>query len=223
MHPTRYTHVLGLIVALFLGVAIGGAAEPADDPAQRLGELFSSRAAGIAFRPPAGGVQSRRLGFGSEIVQYSSAEDKWTLKVSRLIFEKPTEMLAKEDLVKTAPGVLDATAHQLKLQNPALQVLRKDTVAVPAGEVGVIICRFSQGGLVWLRQQAFVMANPQLFYAFDFTTPLNARPQRQGRRRRPGRAHGRGRVRGGARRRCSSSTRRRSSRTSSAAGHGRSR
>jgi len=145
-----------------------------DLPSQRLGEPFVSRAAGITFKPPAGGVQTRRMGYGEEIVQYSNTDEKWSLKVSRVSFDRAA-LLVKTDPKPSdvEPGILDQSAHQLLLQNVNTEILRKDVINVGAMDAGLLCSRFTQGGSFWLRQQAFLRANDQLFYIFDFITPSN--------------------------------------------------
>lgn len=167
------------VVALVIGagVAISVARGADDSPADRLGEMFVSKAAGVSFRPPAGGVMSRRLGIGKEIVSYANTDEKWSLKVSQVYFEKPARLVGRDDPAtpgneaQMQPGILDETVRQLKLQNAATQVLRDDVVNIGPHDVGLVICRFGQGGLYWLRQQAFVQVNSQRYYVFDLTTP----------------------------------------------------
>lgn len=170
----------GIVAAFMTGaVALGALAadtRPAaaardEDPASLLGEPFSSRAAGISFRPPAGAAPSRRIGYGADIVTYTNAEDKWQLRVSRMFLEKPARLLAGDTPGAAADGIVDQAVRQILLQNAAAEILRKDIINVGPLDVGLVICRFVQGGRPWLRQQAFVQANARLFYVFDFTTP----------------------------------------------------
>jgi len=150
---------------------VAGAARE-EDFASLLGEPFSSRAAGLSFRPPAGATPSRRLGYGADIVTYTNAEDKWQLRVSRMFLEKPARLLAGESPGSGGnDGIVDQAVRQILLQNAAAEILRKDVINVGPHDVGLVICRFVQGGRTWLRQQAFFQANNRLFYVFDFTTP----------------------------------------------------
>ncbi len=149
-----------------------------DNPANRLGPLFSSKAAGVAFRPPAGGTMTRRMGVGTEIVQYANVEENWVLKVSRLYFDSPTRLIGRDDPAtpqvneaETRPGLLEQTVHQIKLQNAAAEILRKDKINLGAQDTGVVISRYVQGTQFWLRQQAIVEASDQLYFMFDLTTP----------------------------------------------------
>src|SRR5438477_315650 len=59
-----------------------------DDARDRLDEKrFTSRAAGISFRPPLGGTMTKRAGIGTEVVQYSGGQESWSLKVTRAILD----------------------------------------------------------------------------------------------------------------------------------------
>ena len=171
----RVWPLVALVIAAGLPAVPGRAAE--ESAADRLGEPFSSRAAGITFRPPAGGVMSRRAGIGKDIVSYANAEEKWSLKVSQIYFEKPAQLItrtnpaAPPNAPRTDPGILDETVTQLKRQNAAAQILRDDVINIGQHDVGIVISRFGQGGTHWLRQQAFVQANAQRYYVFDLTTP----------------------------------------------------
>jgi hypothetical protein len=149
------------------------AAQSTDSPEQRLGALFSSRAAGIAFRPPAGGIQSVRKGYGQDIVQYSNPDEKWSLKVSRVTFDAPTKLLAPPPRLgqKTDPGILDEAARELIVQNLNADILRKDVVNIGPLDTGLLFSRFTQGGAYWLRQQAFIQAHNRLCFIFDFIVP----------------------------------------------------
>src|SRR6476660_2340400 len=62
-----------------------------DDARDRLGERFTSQGRGISFRPPLGGVQTKRTPIAAEIVRYSAADEKWSLNVSMLNFDKPAK------------------------------------------------------------------------------------------------------------------------------------
>jgi hypothetical protein len=170
------------LVALMIGAGLtaAGAVRSAaadDSPADRLGVEFSSQAAGLSFRPPAGGTMIRRAGIGRDIVTYTNADEKWSLKVSQLYFEKPARLIGWDDPstpvneIITNPGILDQTVQQLKLQNAATQILRDDVVNVGPHDTGILISRSGQGGTNWLRQQAFIRINDHRYYVFDLTTP----------------------------------------------------
>lgn len=123
------------------------------------------------FRPPLGGAQTRRLGFGEEIVQYSNVDEKWSLKVSRMILDRPARLLPADDKKSGEPALLEEASHQLLIQNVNTEILRKNVVNVGLLDVGLLISRFTQSGSFWLRQQAFIQANSRVYYVFDFMTP----------------------------------------------------
>src|SRR5438093_9095434 len=94
-----------------------------DDVRDRLGERFTSRGRGISFRPPIGGAQIKRTPIGTDIVRYSAADEKWSLNVSMLTFEKPMRLISvdnpttPEDESKTKPGILQQIVQQLQQNN----------------------------------------------------------------------------------------------------------
>lgn len=183
MHLMRF---LLLLCASMLGlmgrlaVAQQGDSRPAgDDMAQYLGDTFTSLAGGISFRPPAGGTQTRFAHVGTDIVHYSSSEDRWTLKVQRMFFPQPTRLVGKDDPATpinerlTAPGVLDQIARQAMVQSGGLKIIRNDVINIGKYDTGILVCRYTQGLQTWLRQQAVIQASDQLYYLIDYTTPSN--------------------------------------------------
>jgi hypothetical protein len=157
----------------------GGADKSADEAAsQYLGERFSTLAGGVSFRPPAGGRQIKPANVGTNIVQYVNIEEKWTLKVTRMLFEQPTLLRGKDDLQtpiidesKTRPGVLDQVVQQIMFQAAGTRILRQDVINVGPHDAGILILRYSQGLQTYLRQMALIQKNDQLYYVFDLTTP----------------------------------------------------
>src|SRR5436853_731413 len=148
-----------------------------DDISDRLGERFTSQGRGISFRPPVGGVQTKRTPIGAEIVRYSAADEKWSLNVSMLSFEKPAKLLnvdnpsTPENEAVTKPGILQQIVLQLQQNNVSTEVLRQDVVNVGKNDVGMVVLRYTQGGATLLRQQAVVQRNDQVFYVLGFTGP----------------------------------------------------
>ena len=180
------------IVALLLvaASAVWAADKPApksasadeDDVRDRLGERFTSQGRGISFRPPIGGAQIKRTPIGTEIVRYSASDEKWSLNVSILTFEKPMRLLSvdnpttPEDESKTKPGILQQIVQQLQQNNVSTEVLRQDVVNLGPHDVGMLVARYTQGGQTVLRQQALIQRNDQLFYLLDFTSPSGRTP-----------------------------------------------
>ena len=157
-----------------------GAKPPSDSP---LGERFVSAAGGISFRAPADAKRIKPSAVGTTIVQYYNAEDRWSLAVQRLIFEKPTKLVEVDDPKTpgidesiTKAGILEATARQLLINNQATQVLRKDVVNVGPSNAGILIMRYTDGGQTWLRQQALIEGSDRLYYSFDLRTPSTWTP-----------------------------------------------
>jgi hypothetical protein len=180
------------IVALFLLAvsALWAADKPAskstpadeDDIRDRLGERFTSRGRGISFRPPIGGAQMKRTPIGTDIVRYSASDEKWSLNVSMLTFDKPMRLLAvdnpttPEDETKTKPGILQQIVQQIQQNNASTEILREDVINVGPHDVGMLVARTAQGAGTILRQQAFIQRNDQLFYVLDFTSPSGHTP-----------------------------------------------
>jgi hypothetical protein len=180
-----------MVALLFLAAGPTWAADKAapkaanadeDDVRDRLGERFTSKGRGISFRPPLGGAQMKRTPIGTDIVRYSEADEKWSLNVSMLTFQKPTKLLnvdnpaTPEDESKTKPGILQQIAQQLGQNNVSTELLRQDVVNVGKSDVGMLVARFTQGGQKVLRQQAIVQRNDQLFYVLDFISPSGRTP-----------------------------------------------
>src|SRR2546423_1566377 len=114
-----------------------------DDVRDRLGERFTSQGRGISFRPPVGGAQIKRTPIGTDIVRYTAADEKWSLNVSMLSFEKPAKLLnvdnpsTPEDESKTKPGLLQQIVQQLRQNNVSTEILRQDVVNVGKNDVGM--------------------------------------------------------------------------------------
>lgn len=183
-HRFRPALLLCALACFASGSSYAQGAKPAATPAAEspLGERFVSAAGGISFRAPADAKRIKPSAVGTTIVQYYNAEDRWSLAVQRLIFEKPTKLVTAddpktlEDESQTKPGILDATARQLQVNNQATQVLRKDVVNVGRNNAGVLITRFTESGQTWLRQQALIEASDRLYYSFDLRTPSTWTP-----------------------------------------------
>jgi hypothetical protein len=148
----------------------------ADPPSELLGKRFESKTAGISFRPPAGCQQSKKPGPES-IVEYNNDDQGWLLRVTRPSFPKPFPLIAARDKNgNETQGLLDYTVDQLKLATPGAKFLRQDLINVGPNYVGIIQLRFVLGSQRYLRQQAIVQANEQLYYIFNLTTPAGKIP-----------------------------------------------
>src|SRR5687767_15036739 len=150
------------------------AAVEEEDIRDRLGERFTSRGRGISFRPPLGGTEIKKAAIGVEIVRYVGADEKWSLNVSLMTFEKPTRLVSvdnpvtKEDESKSRPGIISQIVTQLLQNNVSTEILRQDVVNHGISDMGMIVARYTQGAQALLRQQAIIQRNDQLYYVLDF-------------------------------------------------------
>jgi len=149
------------------------------EAAASLGERFSSLAAGISFRPPAGGEQRRSKAVGADIVEYVNATEPWSLKVSRRLVspDMPTVGLnaqgrpavGDERIVKA--GVSDQAVTRLLAEVPGISIVSIELANVGRFDAVRIVSRQSSGGRMWLRQQTLIRTGPTSVYVFDFTSP----------------------------------------------------
>ena len=157
----------------------------ADDISEKLGPRFTSRSAGISFRPPAFGKADRRLTNNADlIVKFGETEGNSVLVVSRKFFPHKTVLLA-DDMAprrvgeaKANFGVLDELARQLRANDANTQILNKEVIHLGPYEVGTLATRIIQPGRreVFFRQHAMIRAHEQLYYVFDLTTPSGWSP-----------------------------------------------
>jgi hypothetical protein len=146
------------------------------DQTPELGAEFRSLAAGIAFRPPADGVEIKRSLGGDEVVQFIYEKQKWTMKVSRLVLSKGVPLVSDTEKDKDGiirEGLLESEAQQLKFDHGQAEILRQDPINLIQTPVGMIAARYSMGPDTFLTQRAIVQGDdPQdLYFIFDFTTP----------------------------------------------------
>jgi hypothetical protein len=139
-----------------------------------LGAEFRSLAAGIAFRPPAGGREIRRAVGGDDIVQFIYDQQQWQLKATRLVISKRAPLVTDTEKDKDGiirQGMLDLTAEQLKADTGGAEILRQDFINIGDTPVGMIAARYNTGNQTRLTQRAIVQADERLYYLIDFTTP----------------------------------------------------
>ena len=142
-----------------------------------LGPEFSSLAAGIAFRPPAGGKEMRPAISGDDIVQFANEKQNWTLKASRLVLSKSAPLVNDTERDATGilrEGLLETMAKQIKADTGGAEILRQDPINVVQTPVGMIAARYSRGPDTWLTQRAIIQGgdDEMLYYILDFTTPV---------------------------------------------------
>ncbi|MGE5608298.1 MAG: hypothetical protein ACM359_03510 [Bacillota bacterium] len=179
MHLTKYVLLLCAMV-LGLGKASAAYAQAGDDASQYLGERFTSRAAGLSFRPPVNGTQIKPPVVGTNIVQYLNNDEKWVLKVSQMVFEKPARLVGQDDPTtptvdesKTQPGVLGEMEKQVTLQQSGCRIMRRDVINIGNYDAGLLVLQYMQGTQAYLRQIAMLQRNDQHYYVLDLTTPSN--------------------------------------------------
>ncbi len=141
------------------------------DSADPLGPIFSSDAAGITFRPPAGGKLIRRP-VPDEIVQYVNEEASWMMTVTRTQLQDAIPLREYRDPNgQTRPGMLDLTLDRFKRQQPGADVLRKNFVTVGRTEAGLLTLRYAVGATPKLSQQAIFQSNDRIHYTFTMISP----------------------------------------------------
>jgi len=143
---------------------------------EALGAEFRSIAAGIAFKPPAGGTEIRRQVGGDQVVQFDYPTQHWQLKVTRLVMEKAVPLMTDNDKGKDGvvrQGLLETMAQQLKVDTGGAEILRQDPINVIDTPVGMIAARYDVGTETRLTQRALVQGDDSetMYYIFDFTTP----------------------------------------------------
>ncbi len=163
--------LLTLLICLSLNCLLR--AQPASSPAgDLLGPKFESQAAGIEFRPPAGSIQVRGAMGTTEVVRFVNDQKKWSLKVSRVLLEKPLPLtIWKDEKGDEKPGMLELTTDQFKTDAPGTEILRQDTTNIGQATVGMMAGRYSFGTETNLIQQAVVRASDLQYFIFAMTCP----------------------------------------------------
>lgn len=147
--------------------------------ADGLGASFESAAAGIAFRPPAGGKMIRRA-TNDDIVSYVNDEKNWVLKVTLTTLSKPLPLKnGRDENGRDQLGMMDLTLEQFKRIQPGAEVLRHDVVPLTDGDAGMLVLRYSLGTVRMLNQQAIIHASDYVYYTLSFTTPAAKTPDAQ--------------------------------------------
>jgi hypothetical protein len=154
--------------------ASAGASDESKDSMLLASEPFISEATGVSFRPPAG---CKNQGNDPQYVaSYSDDSRKWLLRVTEATFPNPVQLLTVKDKnQQPVQGLLAYTVAQFKAAEPGGEILRgdagDDVVNVGSYSVGLIAMRYVQAGQTWLRQQAMLQVNDQLYYVFSLVTP----------------------------------------------------
>ncbi len=190
----RFTKLASILSLLLAAVVYAETPAPPDAPAPKpspilkgrpdanvvvddlLGPEFHSLAAGIAFRPPANGLEIRRAVGGDDVVQFHYEKEHWDLTVTRMVLAKGAPLVTDTEKNKDGiirEGLLDTMAQQLKVDTGGAEILREDPINVIDTPVGMIAARYSMGSETRLTQRALVQGSDQetIYYKFDFTTP----------------------------------------------------
>ncbi len=154
-----------------------------------LGRAYESPSAGISFAPPAdckltGEISSKYL------AEWSNAERDWTLKLGKMVLDRPSSLVSiaplvttKDNFNKDAEGILDRTIRNLKSSLPGCKILRQDVTNTREGgrfdthhpewrnNVGLIAIRYTSGGQHRLSQQAIIQSPDGVYYLLTLTTP----------------------------------------------------
>ena len=109
------------------------------------------------------------------MVEFANEPKNWLLRVSKPTFPTPVPLktVRSPDGKTETTGLLDYTVQELKRATPGAKVLRSDTDIIngDSNYVGMIALRFTLGTQRWLRQQAILQVNDQLYYILNLTTP----------------------------------------------------
>jgi hypothetical protein len=136
-----------------------------------LGDVFSSDAAGISFRAPAGMKQVGRPG-SDQITQYVDEKRQWSLSVTRTTLKEPLALTSQTSTdPNPRPGLLELTRNRLKSNSPGVEIVREDVVNITDADVALLAARVGVGLKRVLVQQAIIQANDQLYYTISLSTP----------------------------------------------------
>ncbi len=147
---------------------------PSTQPA--LGPAFSSQAAGISLRPPAGSKTITRAG-SEAIVEFINEEAKTTLRVTHVSLTKPIPLTIPASTPgpvingEKDKGLLEMTAAQLTRNMPNSKVLRQNVMPLAGHDAGILMLRATNGVQHQLIQQAIIQANEQSYYNIIYSTP----------------------------------------------------
>lgn len=140
-----------------------------------LGERFESKSLGISLRPPRDMLASRRAGSG-DAVEFVDPKRNWTLRLSRIRTNEPTQLLSIRNRDGTPKaGLLESTVKSLSGSLGKVDVLRQDLTNIGVNDVGMLAVRYSKDLQTLLTQQAIIQTSDRLYYLIAFTTPSGAR------------------------------------------------
>ncbi len=147
-------------------------ATPDDDAARLLGATFSSDAAGIAFRVPAG-FQKAIPASTDEVGRYLSADQQRVFSVRKLTLNQPAPLTTDRADGKVSVGMLETVAGELG-RDEGYQNLRQDVVNLNGADAGLLAILHAAGTKTLLTQVAVVRAADTLYYVMNLTSPAPA-------------------------------------------------
>lgn len=147
-----------------------GSDDPTQAAAVKLDKPFESLALGISLSPPADSKLLRQV--GGEEVDFIHPQNKWNLKVARMILQHPMPLATRVDEHGARhTGLLEVTLDRQKDQLPNAAVLRHDVIRIGSVDVGMIALRYVHGLETILSQQALVRQGGRAYFVITLTSP----------------------------------------------------
>jgi hypothetical protein len=163
---------------------------PTTQPNEELAPAFSSLIGGISLRPPMGMELLIRMD-QSHLAQWKDSDPQrnWSLILSRIVLQDATPLTSETHLYQPVKGLLEMTLESLQNAIPGARILRHDVTNIvgaqlpgqddadstsdgkPKPNVGLIVARYTAGGVPQLKQQALIRGGDHLYYLIEFTTP----------------------------------------------------
>jgi hypothetical protein len=163
---------------------------PTTNPSEELGPAFNSTIGGISIRPPMGMELMVRLD-QTHLAQWRDKDNQrnWYLVLSRIVLQDATPLTTERHFGQSVKGLLEMTLDSLQNALPGARILRNDLTNLAGAEVpgqadadnsndgkpkpnvGLIVARYTAGGVPQLKQQALIRGNDHLYYLVEFTTP----------------------------------------------------
>ena len=140
-----------------------------DDAARLLGSSFSSDAAGISFRIPAG-FNRAITASTDEVGRYLSPDQTRIFSVRKLTLDQPAPLTTDRDAGRVSVGMLETVAGELA-RDEGFQKLRQDLVNLNGADAGLLAVLHAAGTKMLLTQVAVVRAADTLYYVMSYTSP----------------------------------------------------
>lgn len=140
-----------------------------DDAARLLGSSFSSDAAGIGFRIPAG-FNRAITASTDEVGRYLSPDQTRIFSVRKLTLDQPAPLTTDRDAGRVSVGMLETVANELA-RDEGFQKLRQDEANLNGADAGLLAVLHAAGTKTLLTQVAVVRAADTLYYVMSYTSP----------------------------------------------------